>query len=92
MYDEVDYYDKSWLSEYWDITGKKEIGHFTQMVWAKTWKIGCGFTAYLDGDSYNWLYVCNYGPAYVFLINSVNANKMSKLLIVQKKNFYVSKD
>lgn len=43
-----------------------EWGHFTQMVWAKTWRVGCGMTTYKlksinfdQGD----LLTCNYGPA-----------------------------
>ncbi|GFG39604.1 hypothetical protein Cfor_02878, partial [Coptotermes formosanus] len=39
-------------------------GHYTQEVWAETYKIGCGFTAYTSSDGkYNKFYVCNYGPA-----------------------------
>ena len=39
-------------------------GHYTQAVWANTYKVGCGFAAYKgsDGVYYNY-YVCNYGPA-----------------------------
>ncbi|GFX04234.1 hypothetical protein TNCV_3973831 [Trichonephila clavipes] len=60
MYDEVDYFDKSFVPEFHfnDI-----FAHFTQIIWAKTWRIGCGITGYLNGDSYNKFYVCNYGPA-----------------------------
>lgn len=35
------------------------VGHYTQMVWAETAKIGCGY-AQCGGTHY---YVCNYGPA-----------------------------
>lgn len=41
-------------------------GHFTQLVWADTWKIGCGYTAYHIKESIfqiEELYVCNYGPS-----------------------------
>jgi hypothetical protein len=32
-------------------------------VWADTFKIGCGFTAFASSDGwYKKLYVCNYGP------------------------------
>jgi len=38
-------------------------GHYTQVVWANTYKVGCGFTAYEGSDGwYNKYYVCNYGP------------------------------
>ncbi|GFS57204.1 hypothetical protein TNIN_218201, partial [Trichonephila inaurata madagascariensis] len=51
LYDEVDYYDKSWLSKYWG-RGVERTGHFTQIIWAKTWRVGCGFTAFFDGATY----------------------------------------
>lgn len=38
-------------------------GHYTQVVWANTYKVGCGFTAYQGSNGwYNKYYVCNYGP------------------------------
>lgn len=40
-------------------------GHFTQMVWATTWKIGCGYTRYPSTEppfEYDLLYTCDYGP------------------------------
>ncbi|GFX04243.1 hypothetical protein TNCV_3973921 [Trichonephila clavipes] len=61
LYDEVNYYDKSWLSKYWE-RSVEETGHFTQIIWAKTWRVGCGFTAFLRGATYTRFYVCNYGP------------------------------
>ncbi|EFX62063.1 hypothetical protein DAPPUDRAFT_310405 [Daphnia pulex] len=44
------------------------IGHYTQMVWAKTFKIGCGIVSYYDTKfqssyPYKLFYVCNYGEA-----------------------------
>ena len=39
-------------------------GHYTQVVWADTFKVGCGFTAYRAPNGWhNKYYVCNYGPA-----------------------------
>jgi len=37
-------------------------GHFTQMVWAKTRFIGCGFVSYMSGKYFKQYTVCNYGP------------------------------
>ncbi|CAG0883243.1 unnamed protein product [Darwinula stevensoni] len=35
-------------------------GHYSQLVWASTYAVGCGYVAYGGG---NRLYVCNYGPS-----------------------------
>jgi len=40
----------------------EETGHYTQVVWAETYKVGCGFKAYQASDGYKKFYVCNYGP------------------------------
>ncbi|KAK9882206.1 hypothetical protein WA026_019718 [Henosepilachna vigintioctopunctata] len=39
-------------------------GHYTQMVWADTDNVGCGYAYYAKygGFKYQKLYVCNYGP------------------------------
>jgi len=37
-------------------------GHYTQVLWANTDKVGCGATSYKDGRWFTTLYVCNYGP------------------------------
>lgn len=43
----------------------KVCGHYTQVVWAKTNKIGCGrvFCPYISSLRNAWFVVCNYGPA-----------------------------
>ncbi|XP_033630624.1 cysteine-rich venom protein Mr30-like isoform X2 [Asterias rubens] len=40
-------------------------GHYTQVVWAETDKVGCGiaFCNYISGNQNAWNIVCNYGPA-----------------------------
>lgn len=46
----------------------REIGHYTQVVWATTTAVGCAAIGYTEGDPnttvmpYQQLYVCNYGP------------------------------
>jgi len=37
-----------------------DVGHYTQLVWAKSAKIGCGYT---ECSNLNRFYACNYGPA-----------------------------
>jgi hypothetical protein len=38
-------------------------GHYTQVVWADTYLVGCGFTAFNNSDGwYRKFYACNYGP------------------------------
>jgi len=39
-----------------------DIGHYSQLVWADTDKVGCGATSYKDGRWFATLYTCNYGP------------------------------
>ncbi len=34
-------------------------GHYTQVVWGATYKVGCGYTVCPSGG----IYACNYGPA-----------------------------
>lgn len=39
------------------------IGHFTQVVWAETYAIGCGLSSYPQNDKGTFFfYVCEYGP------------------------------
>ncbi|XP_063859648.1 venom allergen 5-like [Scylla paramamosain] len=37
-------------------------GHYTQVVWASTSRIGCGLSTYREGSMITKLYTCNYGP------------------------------
>ncbi|XP_068218381.1 uncharacterized protein [Palaemon carinicauda] len=38
------------------------VGHYTQMMWWNTYKVGCGYTMFKDGSWWKKLYTCNYGP------------------------------
>ncbi|XP_064455893.1 uncharacterized protein LOC135366636 [Ornithodoros turicata] len=62
----------NWFDEYKDApvsvirsfrqTQGRPIGHFTQVVWAKTRFVGCGYNSYSSnrGLPYRKLYTCNY--------------------------------
>ncbi|KAK4291427.1 hypothetical protein Pmani_035743 [Petrolisthes manimaculis] len=39
------------------------VGHYTQLMWWSSDKIGCGFTMYREDGWWKKLYTCNYGPA-----------------------------
>ena len=59
-----------WYEEVKDFSNKhvepfqfnSATGHYTQVLWAETDKVGCGATSYKDGSWFTTLYVCNYGP------------------------------
>ena len=64
-YDEVAIFKNDWVYDTRD-RGVK-VGHYTQMVWADTYKLGCAGVHYTvnqtDGSKwYEFLFVCNYGP------------------------------
>ncbi|GAV06316.1 hypothetical protein RvY_16330 [Ramazzottius varieornatus] len=57
-----------WYDEVKDFTWGKPtnamVGHYTAMVWAKTYKIGCGYKLCKPGTSKQFHFmVCDYGPA-----------------------------
>lgn len=66
-YDEVTLFPNNTRSPFqFDVV----TGHFTQMVWATTWKIGCGYARYPSKDHpfvYDLLYTCDYGPGGNFI-------------------------
>ncbi|XP_022916159.1 salivary antigen-5-like [Onthophagus taurus] len=67
---------KAWFDEHKDFvygaqTQAGVTGHYTQVVWADTNLVGCGYVRFYDNVTanimpaypYKKLYVCNYGPA-----------------------------
>nr|P35780.1 RecName: Full=Venom allergen 5; AltName: Full=Allergen Pol f V; AltName: Full=Antigen 5; Short=Ag5; AltName: Full=Cysteine-rich venom protein; Short=CRVP; AltName: Allergen=Pol f 5 [Polistes fuscatus] len=40
-----------------------KVGHYTQMIWAKTKEIGCGSLKYMKNNMQHHYLICNYGPA-----------------------------
>ncbi|XP_076356506.1 venom allergen 5-like [Tachypleus tridentatus] len=64
---------KAWYDEYkrvgfnhnhlYPFKFKYSAGHFSQVVWGDTYKVGCGYTYHFDRmRGFSKIYVCNYGP------------------------------
>ncbi|XP_066581946.1 uncharacterized protein [Prorops nasuta] len=61
-YNEVNNFNKDEVKKFSGANFMK-IGHYTQLVWAKTNRLGCGLIEYHTADNwYNTFLVCNYGP------------------------------
>ncbi|KDR14384.1 Venom allergen 3 [Zootermopsis nevadensis] len=59
-YNEVTLFSKNSINPF---QFSSSTGHYSQVLWADTYKVGCGFTAYTYSSTYyGKLYVCNYGP------------------------------
>lgn len=55
---------QAWANEkaHWTYAnGGSGTGHYTQMIWAQSYKVGCAM-AHCPSSSYHYQYVCNYGP------------------------------
>ncbi|CAB4068076.1 CRISP [Lepeophtheirus salmonis] len=62
----VSFYDEVALLDNKNVQSYKfdhSTGHYTQMVWSSTNKIGCGKIVYRKGKTLNKYLVCNYGAA-----------------------------
>ncbi|KAE8745993.1 hypothetical protein FOCC_FOCC007251 [Frankliniella occidentalis] len=70
-YDEVDDRDGSLNTVNFRSTSGAVTGHYTQVAWAKTYKVGCGYADYSTVQSgRNWnarIVVCNYKPGGNFI-------------------------
>jgi len=62
LYDEVNLYNgkSAPVDKY---AFNDQTGHYTQIAWAKSYALGCGFKAYQDQGMYSYQLTCNYGPA-----------------------------
>ena len=58
-YDEVNLYTGTGENFVFD----HATGHFTQLVWADTDEVGCGWAKWVDGTWHKKVVVCNYGTA-----------------------------
>ena len=57
---EVGLYNAGGVSSYQFSMG---YGHFTQWIWATSYKLGCGYTGFQSGIMNQNYLVCNYGPS-----------------------------
>ncbi|KAL0832787.1 hypothetical protein ABMA28_000952 [Loxostege sticticalis] len=64
----------AWFSEFmnynfepYSLDIAKAVGHYTQMVWAESTKIGCGISQKRENDYVTTLFVCDYGPTGNFI-------------------------
>ncbi|RWS29763.1 Venom allergen 5-like protein, partial [Leptotrombidium deliense] len=77
FYDEIKYVTPDIIESYIPETSTDVYSHFTQLIWADTWKIGCGYAAYHINDTLfniEELYTCNYGPSGNVLFEKVYKN------------------
>ena len=60
-YSEIKDYQKEIVDRF--VSGGPTIGHFTQVIWSRTYLVGCGFCSYIDKGQLTKLYFCQYGVA-----------------------------
>ncbi len=53
-----------WSPNFETKPGGYKTGHFRQVIWAATKKIGCGMTTFSKGGVRTAHFICNYGPQY----------------------------
>lgn len=58
-YDEVAEFSPSAIQPFQFST---PVGHYTQMMWWSSFRVGCGFTMFQEDGWWKKLYTCNYGP------------------------------
>jgi len=58
-FDEIDDFNQNQIEPF-DFT--MSTGHFTQLAWADTHEIGCGWANWMEGSRWKRIVVCNYAP------------------------------
>jgi hypothetical protein len=66
-YEEIKNMETSYVNKFPKSPSKGVIGHFTQVIWAESYLVGCGFSQYSEPPLYKSFYVCQYGPAGNFI-------------------------
>ena len=70
------------------MTGK--VGHYTQIVWAETYKIGCGYIMYKKGKRFNKVrYYMIIIPILMQIIRFLKCHK--KLIFFEDFDFQLNK-
>ncbi|XP_054167658.1 Golgi-associated plant pathogenesis-related protein 1-like [Oppia nitens] len=69
-YNEVQYYD---YNTYQSTDPSKQIGHFTQLVWKSTTRVGCARCYGKGSQWYETYVVCDYQPPGNFVVNGDTA-------------------
>ncbi|GBN91515.1 CRISP/Allergen/PR-1 [Araneus ventricosus] len=59
FYNEVKNFNKEYVSSF---KFQADYGRFSQLIWADSWRVGCGKVVYKDGKWDKTLVSCNYGP------------------------------
>ena len=85
-YDEVKDFDQRGVDTYVFSSG---VGHYTQMVWSQTTRVGCGHVSYPSGPWIKKLIVCNYGQTGNF-IGSPHVRQGQGLFQVSKWYYLLS--
>ncbi|GIY91259.1 spider silk-constituting element SpiCE-CMa2 [Caerostris darwini] len=68
-FSEIRYFNPNMICNFQPPTShSEEYRHFSQLSWAKSFRVGCGYVLYKEGnvfkdETYTRLYICNYGPA-----------------------------
>jgi len=62
-------------------TGGPVTGHFTQVVWANSYLVGCGFAQYKTDGWFTNLYVCQYGPVGNVIGNPIYSSSPSRVCV-----------
>ena len=62
-YDEINFMPRTAIDPFIAPPPEPTYGHFSQLAWATSWRIGCGYVLFVEGNTHRKLYTCNYGPA-----------------------------
>ena len=76
------------IAEYRMLTVAVQVGHYTQMVWSSSHKLGCGFAKCVGSDNpwgKYYAYICNYCPPWVKFLTKKIISSLWLSLIFQRE-------